>query len=427
MSELLDRRRFDRFFDARRGSIASDLSEFISLNTETPHEAECFQFLERYLSPVGATFEVRERHPDLDTHPDLSPHPHARSAGGPSSGFSLFDNGQDASTTTRFNAHIDVVPASPEDPAAFSPRVDDVAVWGRGACDTKGGLVVLVEALRFLGDEGVSAGKRVELDLPAEEEIGGNGTLSNILYGGQVDEAICLEPTGLEVFRGHRGCLTFSVDLIGRSVHMGEAASGVSAIEGAVVMMESLRGLERVLLAHARTHEAFAKWEWPLSLNVGKINGGEWSGTVPERCTLLGDLGFLPTHSVEQVEQLIRRACAEAAERWVGGRHLLRFDQGLRNDACLTPDSAAVIQEWAGLTGVRATDVAGWNVSCDARHYVHAMRVPTIVFGPGSLKDAHSAHEHVTWSELREGTWLLAQYIARARVDDPASGQEEER
>lgn len=425
MSESLDRSRFDRFFDARRPAIAADLCEYISLNTQTPHESECFAFLARYLEPLGAPLQTRDRHPLLSAHPDLSPHPDARTEGGPSSGFAVFENGHGATTTTRFNAHIDVVPASPEDPAAFEPRVDAEAIWGRGACDTKGSLVMLAEAMRFIGDEGVSAGKRVELDLPAEEEIGGNGTLSNILYGGRVDEAICLEPTGLEVFRGHRGCLTFSVDMVGRSVHMGEAASGVSAIEGAVAMMASLRELEGVLLQQARSHDAFARWEWPLSLNIGKINGGEWSGTVPERCTLVGDLGFLPTHSLEDVEGLIREACAKAAEVWPGGSHRVRFHRGLRNDACLTAESAPVVEEWAGLTGVLASHIAGWNVSCDARHYVHAMGVPTIVVGPGSLKNAHSAHEHVAWSELREGVWMLAQYVARERAaGSPTDGRQ---
>lgn len=427
MAEQLDRNQFDRFFDARRATVAADLCEYISLDTQTPHEAACFEFLSSYLGPLAAEFEIRDRHPRLSAHPDLSPHPDARREDGPRSGFVVFDNGQAASTSTRFNSHIDVVPASPENPDAFAPRVDDDAIWGRGACDTKGSLVMLAEAMRFLAEEGVSAGKRVELDLPAEEEIGGNGTLSNILHGGRVDEAICLEPTGLEVFRGHRGCLTFSIDLVGRSVHMGEAASGVSAIEGAVVMIDALRGLEALLLEQARAHDAFSRWEWPLSLNIGKINGGEWSGTVPERCTLVGDLGFLPSHSLADVEDLIRQTCVTAAARWPGGRHEVRFDRGLRNDACLTAESALVVQEWAGIAGVPSSDVAAWNVSCDARHYVHAMGVPTIVFGPGSLKDAHSSHEHVLWSELRDGAWMLAQYVARQRAVEPAGGGMDQR
>lgn len=420
MNKPLNRRRFDRLFDARRDAIAATLCEYISLNTQTPHESDCFDFLAGYLEPLGAALEIRDRHPQLSTHPDRSPHPNARSKSGPSSGFAVFENGRNSLTTVRFNAHIDVVPASPEDLVAFDPRVDDEAIWGRGACDTKGNLVMLAESMRFLTEEGIDAGKRIELDLPAEEEIGGNGTLSNILYGGRVDEAICLEPTELQVFRGHRGCVTFSVDLVGRSVHMGESSSGVSAIEGAVMMIDSLRELESVLLEQARNHDAFAHWEWPLSLNIGKINGGEWSGTVPERCTLVGDLGFLPSHALEDVEDMIEQACKNAGFRWLGGSHRVRFDQGLRNDACLTENSAPVIREWAELTQVSAAEVAGWNVSCDARHYVHAMGVPTVIFGCGSLKDAHSAHEHVSWSELREGAWMLAQYMVRERVGSEA-------
>lgn len=412
---MLDRNRYESYFHARRSAIATDLREYLAIRTVSPREQSCFPFLRRYFEGFGARVESRPRHPELSTHPDVSPHPAARREEGPTSLFASFERSPDAQVTTRFNTHIDVVPASPENPDAFAPHVDETGIWGRGACDTKGSLIMLGEALRFLFAEGIALTKHVEVDLPAEEEIGGNGTLSNILYGGMPDETICLEPTGLEVFRGHRGCLTFAVDLIGSSVHMGEAAAGVSAIRGAVSMIASFEELEQELLRLARSEPAFARWEYPLSVNIGTIEGGEWSGSVPERCSIRGDVGFLPTHSLAQIEDLVRAACERALAGWPGGRYQVDFQQGLRNGPCLTGASEPIVTDWAALLGIAPTQVAAWNVSCDARHYAQLMGIPTVIFGCGSLRDAHSAHEYVSWHDLREGAWLLARYLTTHR------------
>jgi acetylornithine deacetylase len=280
---------------------------------------------------------------------------------------------------------------------------------------------MLVEAVRYLREEGIPLRRTPLLDLPIEEEIGGNGTLSSLLYDEPIDEAICLEPTSLQVYRGHRGCLTFKVTVAGRSVHMGSGEVGIDAIKGAIAVIERLRQLEAHLLERARTEPAFATWERPLQLNIGVIQGGEWSGSVPERCMLWGDLGFLPPSSLDDVASMIEKACRSVDDPRDGASLHLDFATGLRNDAYLTDERAPVVTELATaaamVTGTGRPTVAGWNVSCDARLYAKVAKKPTVIFGSGALADAHSPHERVSLRELATGAVILATFLREPLPD----------
>ena len=106
-----------------------------------------------------------------------------------------------------------------------------------------------------------------------EEEIGGNGTLSMVLHGVESDEVVVLETTELNVFRGQRGCLGFSIALTGRSAHMGSHTTGINAIEAAYDVLVALKAFEQEMLDEAGTDPDFSCWERPVKLNLGIIRG----------------------------------------------------------------------------------------------------------------------------------------------------------
>jgi acetylornithine deacetylase len=409
---------FDRWFVANRRRVVDALAEFIALPTVSPDEACALPFLVDYVAGVGGVSEFLPSHPDLAGHWSRSPHVSSRMTPDRGSLRARLGPAGAGAPTTVFNCHVDVVPATPDFPDAFAPRIEGDYVWGRGACDTKNNLIMLVEAVRYLRDEGIPLRRTALLDLPIEEEIGGNGTLSSLLYGEPVDEAVCLEPTSLEVFRGHRGCLTFHVTVAGRSVHMGSGEDGIDAIRGAIAIIERLRDLETELLAAAAADPAFQGWARPLQLNIGVINGGEWSGSLPERCVIIGDLGFLPSTSLGGVERRIEDACRSVDDHRIAAGLRIDFHTGLRNDAYLSPADAPVVRDLAvataSVTGAPsvANPVRGWNVSCDARLYAKVAGVPTAIFGSGGLADAHSPHERVAVPDLAAGAAVLARFLS---------------
>src|SRR5699024_8950243 len=124
----------------------------------------------------------------------------------------------------------------------------DGFMYGRGACDTKNNLIMLVEAIRFLNDNNIPMQKNVELDLVIEEEVSGNGTISSIMHGIDVDTVIVMEPTDLKVYRGHRGCITANFEIKGKSVHMGSNQTGINAIECGYHLIKRLKVYEAYLL-----------------------------------------------------------------------------------------------------------------------------------------------------------------------------------
>lgn len=415
MTRVFDEQIFDAWYKKNSDGIHEKIIDFINIDTVTPNEDRAYDFLINYLTENNFEAKLEGIHPEIRQHSYYTAHPHSQLEGNRYNVRATYTAEQPMARTTLVNSHFDVVPQTLDFPEAFQGKVSDNKIWGRGACDTKNNIIMFVEAIRFLRENNIPITRNIKLDLVIEEEIGGNGTLSAILHGAEADEVIVLEPTDLDFFRGHRGCLTFQIEVSGRSVHMGGDTSGVNAILCAYEVIKSLQSLEQTLLAEAKKDESFNCWEKPLQINIGKISGGEWSGSVPEKCIIVGDIGFLPSYSLEDAKNLIKAACANVPDPWIQQNHTICFN-GLINDAYLVEGQDKLVQDFLSVlrTYGRPSDKTyGWKVSCDARHYNKILGLPVIIFGAGSLNDAHSAHEHVDIDELRNGCKILADFFSR--------------
>lgn len=409
-------REVDRWLATSRDRTAHMLMELVRVPTVTPREEDAFPVVAPWLRALGFETWVEPFHPALPDHPAFTPHSSTRAGRG---GANLRARlpGPAGRGRTLFSVHLDVVPPREHYRDAFSPRSTGGFVYGRGACDTKGNLVMLIQALRFLREHGIPLARGIGVDLVAEEEIGGNGALSTILHGVDADEVVVLEPTGLELFRGHRGCLTFAIDVAGEAVHMGADRCGRNAIRAAARVVEALGELEAELLAEA-DDAAFSRWRRPVQVNVGRIEGGEWAGSVAARCRLEGNMGFLPPATVVGAMARLRRHLRGLDDAWCRDHHELRFE-GLRTAAYLTPEDAAPVRELAAALercGAGGGRVGAWNVSCDARLYAQVGGVPTVIFGAGKLTDAHSDHERLALEQLEHGVKVLVDFLTCPRT-----------
>ena len=404
---------FQQWAAANRQRLIDVLCSYIRIPTVSPDEGLAQEFIAKYLANAGFEVSAEPLHPGLATHPAFSPCPTKSSGHIAHNVRARHRNNVPSLRRVLFNAHIDVVPATPNFSRAFEPEVIGDVLFGRGACDTKANLVMAVEATRFLQEVGVALRRNVSIDATVQEEVGGNGTLSTIMNGVDADEVIVLEPTELEMFRGHRGCLSTMISISGRSVHMGSDTTGISAIEVAMDVIRALKHLETELLTRASDDPDFSKWPKPVQVNVGIIKGGEWSGSVPEHCWIWADVGFLPSDSLSQIEQKITSAITPAKTSHKGCDIAVDFYQGLRNDAYILDADDSLVQTFSRcLYGVQSKATFGWKVSCDARHYSKVAHLPTIIFGCGSLDVAHSAEEQVRVSDLFRGILVLARFLS---------------
>lgn len=407
-------RDFYLWFDSRKTQIASDIIDLINIDTQSPFEERCFPWVKKYLKNLNFKVKFEKFHQKIKSHPSFSPHLLSKILNNRGNLRAVSKKVDNYKKTVLFNCHIDVVPPANDFANAFDGYIERNKIFGRGACDTKNNLIMLGEALRFLKDNNIKLTKNPLIDLVIEEEIGGNGTLSTVMHGIAADEVICLEPTSLNVFRGHRGCISFDVDVKGMSVHMGNDKDGINAIEWTIEVIKILKELEKELLHEAKGSAGFKCWKRPLQLNIGIISGGEWSGTVPERCRLSCDLGFLPKYSIEQIEKIIEKKCRSVKNSWISKNIKVSFN-GLRNDAYIINKNIDLVRDMIKCcvnNGINQSGVYGWNVSCDARYYAKDANLPVIIFGSGNLINAHSAHEYIDLDELKKGACILAEYLS---------------
>ena len=311
------------------------------------------------------------------------------------------------------SSHTDVVPAEGW-PEAFAPKRDGTTIAGRGAADAKGQMVTAWVALAALGDIGYEPAGTVEVHSLIEEEVGGNGALALLREGRLADGAIVLEATEGQVHPANRGALWFRLSVTGKPVHMGRLQEGVSALDKMVEVIARLKQYGERLVAESRNVPQFERYEQPVQLNIGTIRGGEWPSMVPGEATIEGGVGFLPNKRLDDVKRDLRAVVEALPDEWTRMHYTLDFPK-LHNDAYAIPADHPLPQTLAaaardvGLPG----EVFGWNVSCDARLYYHVGGMPTVVFGPGQVAQAHSVGERIDLEDIRSAAEALALFVVR--------------
>jgi acetylornithine deacetylase/succinyl-diaminopimelate desuccinylase family protein len=291
------------------------------------------------------------------------------------------------------NAHTDTMPAGGGwTRPPFGAVVEDGLVYGRGACDTKGGLAATVEAVIALAESGGLKG-RVILDCVADEEAGAAGTKAALAAGREADWAIVSEPTDLAVARLSNGQLDVAIRLRGRAAHGSTPDEGVSAIAGAVELVAMVEA------AHARFRYTPYPLLGPASYNVGTIRGGVQASIVPAECVVEIDRRIVPSSTVESAIADVDALLADLRSRRPG----LEIDRDVTvaippvevaesSPVCVSLVAAlAEAGVPAVITGLRATSDAAW---------LDRAGIPAVVFGPGSLAHAHRPDELVALADV---------------------------
>ncbi|HYM84426.1 MAG TPA: ArgE/DapE family deacylase [Candidatus Dormibacteraeota bacterium] len=318
------------------------------------------------------------------------------------------------------NGHLDVVPAG--DPATWTTdpwgaEVRDGRLYGRGACDMKGGVASILAAVRALAPHAGSFDGELVVSLVPSEEDGGSGTLSAIRNGAVGDMAVVPEPTRLQLIVAHAGAITFRLEVPGRAAHASMRREGVSALDGLQVLLHALEADEAVRNG-AETDPLMSALGLPYPTIVGKIAGGEWASTVLDRVVAEGRYGVRLGQSPAEAEAELR-ACIEAASErdpWLRD-HPARVEVtgGRFGSARADPNGELSLGLAAAARDVLGREPArvGVPYGADMRLLIDEGRTPTVMFGPGDVAVAHSADEHVPLDEVVECARVLAVWASR--------------
>lgn len=313
------------------------------------------------------------------------------------------------------NGHVDVVPAGEgsnwTDPP-WQATVRNERVYGRGTADMKGGLVCALAAVKALTDARVSPRGRLLVESVIGEEDGGIGTLAACLRGYRADGAIVLEPTRLRVAPAQAGALCFRVTVPGRAAHASVREEGVSAIEKFLPIYEALMALERERNARA-ADPLYVRYRTPYALNVGRLDAGDWPSTVPERLTFEGRYGVAVGEDVDDARRAFERRLKAASQEdpWLRDHPpILEWWGGQFAPASVPADDPivrTVSDAHADATGGAAV-VEGMTYGSDMRLLVHVGKTPTVLYGPGDVRNAHRPDEFVRIDELLAATRTIA-------------------
>jgi len=321
--------------------------------------------------------------------------------------------GKKSGRTVILNSHTDVIPA--EDwPDAYRPRLEDSVVYGRGACDCKGCVAALYLVALAVKALGLPAAGEIIFQLVIDEEVGGNGSLALIREGITADAVVVIEATELAMHPANRGAVWYRFDFEGESCHMGRKHEGVNALDLACEAKSILYEYEKELVKDKDRQPLFSTFDFPAQVNVGLIRGGDFPSQVAGWAIMEGGIGFLPCRSLDQVRKDVVRYLRERGSDALKSRYKLSFDK-LHNDSFETSVDHPLVRTFhAATTETDAReDVTGWPVSCDARLFAKVGGMPTVVFGPGSIRHAHSAEERIRVSEIIVAAETLVRFIEK--------------
>jgi succinyl-diaminopimelate desuccinylase len=335
-----------------------------------------------------------------------------------------FDTGR-RGPTVHFNSHVDVVaPGEGWTRDPFGGEVADGRLYGRGACDMKGGLASSIAAVEALVEEGLVDAGAIELSATADEESGGHAGVAWLaekgwFAPGRVDHVIIPEPFNRDlVCLGHRGVWWGEIETWGHIAHGSMPFQGDCAIRHMAAVVDAFeRELWPKLQARETAVPVIPPGARQATLNLAAVHGGapEFidglpTPLVPDRCRLTVDRRYLQEETKDEVVAEITELLERLRHDREGFAYAVRETMHVppvTNDArAATPQ--AVARAVAAVEGRPARFVASPG-TYDQKHVHHIGGVTDCVaYGPGHLHLAHQPDEYVEVRDLVNAAAVMA-------------------
>ncbi len=316
-------------------------------------------------------------------------------------------------------AHQDTVPVDGMTIEPWTPLVREGRLYGRGSCDIKGGMTAMLGAVARLAEERPKGMPTVLMACTVNEEHGYSGAfeLAKLWQPGadsiaprQPDAAIIAEPTKLDVVIAHKGAVRWRLKTHGRAAHSSQPHLGDNAVYKMARVLTALEAYAK----HAGETVPKHRLCGGATLSVGTIHAGLSVNTVPDLCTIEIDRRLLPGETAMEaygpVIEFVRQYPGidfeiEHEPPYLKGEALPDARNGAVADRL-----SAVARELFG-RGEKIGVPFGTNAS-----RIAAMGIPSVVFGPGSIDQAHTVDEWLSLDELSKASETLYQFIRRGAI-----------
>jgi putative selenium metabolism hydrolase len=325
--------------------------------------------------------------------------------------------GSGGGPTLLFDGHMDTVDVGepsrwPRPP--YGGVIEDGILYGRGACDMKGGLAAMVYGVKALLDTGVElAGDLYMVGVVQEEPC--EGMAIQVLIEEDAihpDFVVLGEPSNLQVKVGHRGRLEMRVKVRGKAAHASSPSLGENAIHNAARLIFGSELLSARLATDAFLGQG--------TLAVTEIESQAASrNAVPDCCTFYIDrrltLGETERKALAEIQHIIQteEVDADVAITEYRANSYTGYDCRKREvfPAWVMPEDSPLVQ--TVVRSVRETlgyrpRLGRWGFSTDGTYTAGVANIPTVGFGPGEERYAHTQDEQVRLNDVVDAARVYA-------------------
>lgn len=405
-------------------ALTQDLIRIPTLNPPGLHYRDICDFLGARLKARGFTVEMIRAHgapADSDKYPRWNLV--ARFASGPGD-------------CVHFNSHHDVVAVGhgwTRDP--FGGELDGGRIYGRGACDMKGGLAASVIAAEAFLDAHPTFNGAIEISATADEESGGYGGVAYLAEQGyfspeRVQHVIIPEPLNKDrICLGHRGVWWAEIETQGRIAHGSMPFLGDCAVRHMGAVLEEMEATLFPLLATRHTAmPVVPEGARQSTMNINSIHGGEpepeadFTGfpaaCVPDRCKITIDRRYL----IEENADEVRAEIVSVLEKVKAQRPSFKYElkELWTVSPTMTDRDAPVVKTVEAAIAKVLEKQAEFVVSPGTYDQKHIDRIGKlhncIAYGPGILDLAHQPDEWVGVQDMEDSAKVMALTLAELLV-----------